>query len=152
MHARGRLGLRACLRRRPSRVGCAQIDPDATGASVTAFLRDVVAYFRQLGVRVTGVMTDNGAGYRSRRFAEGCASLGLRHLYTRPYTPRTNGKAERFIQTALRESAYARAYRTSRQRAAHLTPWLHHPMERLRGQRRPAAAESALAGGRFGVP
>ena len=69
-------------------------------------------------------MTDNGAGYRSRRFAECCAHLG-RHLYTRPYTPRTNGKAERFIQTALREWAYARAYRTSRQRATHLTPWLH---------------------------
>ena len=108
-----------------SRVGFAQIYPDETGESVTDFLEAVVAYFRQLGVHVTGVMTDNGAGYRSRRFAESCQRLGLRHLFTRPYTPRTNGKAERFIQTALREWAYARAYCTSRQRATHLSPWLH---------------------------
>ena len=108
-----------------SRVGFAQIYPDETGASVTDFLQAVVAYVRQLGVHVTGLMTDNGAGYRSRRFAGCCARLGLRHLYTRPYTPRTNGKAERFIQTALREWAYARAYRTSRQRATHLAPRLH---------------------------
>ena len=107
------------------RVGFVQIHPDETGHSVTAFLEAAVAYFRHLGVRVSGVMTDNGAGYRSRRFANCCQRLGLRHLFTRPYTPRTNGKAERFIQTALREWAYARAYRTSRQRAAHLTPWLH---------------------------
>ena len=73
-----------------SRVGFAQIYPDETGASVTDFLQAVVAYVRQLGVYVTGVMTDNGAGYLSRRFAEGCARLGLRHLRTRPYTPRTN--------------------------------------------------------------
>ncbi len=70
-------------------------------------------------------MTDNGGGYGSRVFRRCSARLGLRHLYTRPYTLRTNGKAERFIQTALREWAYARAYRTSRQRPAHLTPWLH---------------------------
>ena len=105
-----------------SRVGFAQIYPDETGDSVTAPLETVVAYFRQLGVHVTGVITDNGPGYRSRRIAECCACLGLRHLYTRPYQPHTNGKAERFIQTALREWAYARAYRTSRQRATHLTP------------------------------
>ena len=80
---------------------------------------------RGRGVRVTGVMTDNGGGYRSRVFQQCCARLGLRHLYTRPSPPCTNGKAERFIQTALREWAYTRAYRTSRQRAAHLTPWLH---------------------------
>ena len=103
-----------------SRVGCAQIYPDETGATITVFLRAAVAYFRDLGVHVTGVMTDNGGGYGSRGFRQCCARLGLRHLYTRPYTPRTNGKAERFIQTALRERAYSRAYRTSRQRAAHL--------------------------------
>ena len=108
-----------------SRVGFAQIYPDETDATVTVFLRAAVAYVRDLGVHVTGVMTDNGGGYRSRVFQQCCARLGLRHLYTRPYTPRTNGKAERFIQTALREWAYARAYRTSRQRATRLTPWLH---------------------------
>ena len=108
-----------------SRVGFAQIYPDETGTTVTVFLRAAVAYFRDLRVHVTGVMTDNGGGHRSRAFQQGCARLGLRHLYTRPYTPRTNGKAERFIQTALREWAHARAHRTSRQRATHLTPWLH---------------------------
>ena len=108
-----------------SGVGLAQIHPDETGATVTVFLRAAIAYFRDLGVYVTGVMIDNGGGYRSRVFQQGCARLGLRHLYTLPYTPRTNGKAERFIQTALREWAYARAYRTSGQRAAHLMPWLH---------------------------
>ena len=72
-----------------SRVGFAQIYPDETGDSVTAPLETVVAYFRQLGVHVTGVITDNGPGYRSRRIAECCACLGLRHLYTRPYTPHT---------------------------------------------------------------
>ena len=70
-------------------------------------------------------MTDNGPGYPSRRFAACCARLGLRHLFTRPYTPRTNGKVERWIQTALREWVYARQYETSDQRAAYLTPWLH---------------------------
>ena len=108
-----------------SRVGFVQIHPDETSHSVTAFLEAAVAYYRQLGVHVTGVMTDNGAGYGSRILRQRCTRLGLRHLYTRPYTPRTNGKAERFIQTGRREWAYARAYRTSRQRAAHLTPWLH---------------------------
>ena len=108
-----------------SRVSFAQIYPDETGDSGTAFLQAVVAYFRQLGVHVTGVITDNGTGCRSRRFAECYARFGLRHLYTRPYTPRTNGKAERFIQTALREWVNPRAYRMSCQRATHLTPWLH---------------------------
>ena len=108
-----------------SRVGFAQFHPDETADSVTAFLEAVVAYFRRLGVHVTGVMTDNGPGYRSRRFATCCVRLGLRHLFTRPYTPRTNGKAERWIQTALREWVYARQYETSDQRAAHLAPWLH---------------------------
>ena len=108
-----------------SRVGFAQCLPDETANSVTAFLEAVVAYFRRLGVDVTGVMTDNGPGYRSRRFAACCARLGLRHLFTRPYTPRTNGKAERWIQTALREWVYARQYETSDQRAAYLPPWLH---------------------------
>ena len=96
-----------------SRVGFAQIYPDETGDSVTAFLEAVVAYFRQLGVHVTGVMTDNGPGYRSRRFAECCQRLGLRHLYTRPYTPRTNGKAERFIQTALRVWGLVKRWRST---------------------------------------
>mgnify|MGYP000547985951 CR=1 FL=1 len=78
-----------------------------------------------LGVRIDRVMTDNGSCYRSAAFRKSCAQHGLRHLFTRPYTPQTNGKAERFIQTALREWAYARAYDTSRQRAAELPYWIH---------------------------
>ena len=70
-------------------------------------------------------MTDNGSCYRSRAFAHACKRLGLRHIRTRPYTPRTNGKAERFIQTALHEGAYAKAYDTSQQGAAELPYWVH---------------------------
>ena len=71
-------------------------------------------------------MTDNGSAYRSRDFAQACRQLGIKHLRTRPYTPRTNGKAERFIQTALREWAYAATYQTSDQRRESLHHWLHH--------------------------
>ncbi len=82
-------------------------------------------YYRSLGVRFTHVLTDNGVCYRSHRFARLPRRLGMQHRQTRPYTPRTNGKAERFIQTALREWAYARSYASSDQRAAHLLDWLH---------------------------
>ena len=71
------------------------------------------------------MLTDNGGCYRSRAFNARCAQAGLRHRYTRPFTPRINGKAERFIQTALREWAYAHVYNTSDQPTAHLAPWLH---------------------------
>src|SRR5215475_6004512 len=78
-----------------------------------------------LGVRIARVMTDNGSCYRSKTFRAACFRLGLRQLFTRPYTPKTNGKAERFIQTALREWAYARAYQNSDQRSEELVAWLH---------------------------
>jgi transposase InsO family protein len=94
-------------------------------ASRIAFLKAAVAYYASLGIKVERVMTDNGSCYRSRAFARACKKLGLRHIRTRPYTPKTNGKAERFIQTSLREWAYARAYDTSRQRAAELPYWMH---------------------------
>ena len=71
-------------------------------------------------------MTDNGSCYKSAAFRKACHQLGLRHLRTRPYTPKTNGKAERFIQTCLREWAYAEAYPTSNQRTTALAHWLHH--------------------------
>jgi len=74
---------------------------------------------------VERVMTDNGSCYRSHAFRDACKALGLKHIRTRPHTPKTNGKAECFIQTALREWAYARAYDTSDQRAAHLPEWIH---------------------------
>ena len=77
-------------------------------------------------MKVTGIMTDNGSCYRAKAFRRACSKLGLKHIFTRPYRPQTNGKAERFIQTALREWAYARAYDTSDQRAKYLPNWLHH--------------------------
>ena len=107
-----------------SRVAYAELLPDETAASAVAFLEHAVAWLAALGVRVEGVMTDNAFCYTQRAYATAVARLGLRHLRTRPYTPRTNGKAERFIQTALREWAYAKAYRSSRQRAGALGPFL----------------------------
>jgi transposase InsO family protein len=108
-----------------SRVAYCQVLPDEEGVSACAFLRAAVAYYAGLGVTIREVLTDNGVCYKARRFAETCAALGIRHLRTRPYTPRTNGKAERFIQSALREWAYARAYGTSAQRINALPRWLH---------------------------
>ncbi len=84
-----------------------------------------MAWYKKLGVRVQRVMTDNGSCYKSKAFAEACKDLKLKHIRTKPYTPKTNGKAERFIQTVLREWAYARAYNTSDQRAADLPLWTH---------------------------
>jgi transposase InsO family protein len=108
-----------------SRLAFSQILPDERKESAVAFLKATVAYYNSLGVSVARVMTDNGSCYRSRAFRDACRNLGIRHIRTRPYTPRTNGKAERFIQTALREWAYAQAYHTSQQRAAELPIWLH---------------------------
>ena len=108
-----------------SRIAFVQILPDEKKASAVAFLEAAVAYYNSLGVTVERVMTDNGSCYRSQAFARACKRLGLRHLRTRPYTPKTNGKAERFIQTAMREWAYARAYQNSQQRAQQLPNWLH---------------------------
>lgn len=108
-----------------SRISYAQILPDEQGPGAAMFLRLAVSYYAALGVVIREVLTDNGACYRSAAFEQACRELGLIHRYTRPYTPRTNGKAERFIQTALREWAYARAYGNSEQRARELPRWLH---------------------------
>jgi transposase InsO family protein len=108
-----------------SRVAFSQILPDECKQSAVAFLEAAIAYYASLGITVSHVMTDNGSCYRSKAFARACGDLGLKHIRTRPYTPRTNGKAERFIQTALREWAYAVAYPTSKHRAAELPVWLH---------------------------
>jgi transposase InsO family protein len=108
-----------------SRVAFSAIFPDETSSSAIRFLLAALRYYRGLGIRIQRVMTDNGSCYRSRAFSKACRRLGLRHIRTKPYTPRTNGKAERFIQTALREWAYARAYQHSAQRAAHLPLWQH---------------------------
>jgi len=108
-----------------SRIAFSQIHPDQKKESAIAFLEAALAYYASLGVRVTRVMTDNGSCYVSNAFAEACRRLGLKHIRTRPFTPKTNGKAERFIQTALREWAYAQAYPSSDHRAAELPTWLH---------------------------
>jgi transposase InsO family protein len=108
-----------------SRVAVVQLEPDETARSAGRALVAALRYYRGLGIRFTRVLTDNGSCYKSRAFRRLVRRLGLRHQRTRPYTPRTNGKAERFIQTALREWAYARRYESSAQRAAHLNPWLH---------------------------
>ena len=108
-----------------SRLAFSRIMPDEKKESATAFLKAAVAYYQSLGITVARVMTDNGSCYKAFDFRDACRDLGLKHIRTRPYTPKTNGKAERFIQTALREWAYALAYPTSQHRAAELPRWLH---------------------------
>jgi len=108
-----------------SRIAFSRILPDEKKESAVAFLKAAVAYYASLGVIVARVMTDNGSCYRSEHFRDACRDLGLRHIRTRPYTPKTNGKAERYIQTALREWAYALAYPNSERRAEELPIWLH---------------------------
>ena len=109
-----------------SRLAFSKIRRDQKKESAIAFLNEAVTYYRSLGIKITGIMTDNGSCYRAKAFARACSKLGLKHIFTRPYRPQTNGKAERFIQTVLREWAYARAYVTSDQRAKNLPVWLHH--------------------------
>jgi transposase InsO family protein len=107
-----------------SRLAYTEVLPDEKKESACAFLTRALAYFAAHGVSVERVMTDNGSAYRSHDFRNLCAAGGLRHIRTRPYTPRTNGKAERFIQTSLREWAYARAYRSSAERTLAMTHWI----------------------------
>lgn len=109
-----------------ARIGFTQMKPDERRDSAVAFLRASVAYFATLGVQVRRVLTDNGSAFRSKRFAVACRKLGLEHSFTRPYRPQTNGKAERFIQSALREWAYGIPYRHSTERTAMLKRWNHH--------------------------
>jgi transposase InsO family protein len=108
-----------------SRIAFSQILPDEKTGSAIACLQAALTYYASLGITVARVMTDNGSCYRAFAFRDACREHGLKHIRTRPYTPKTNGKAERFIQTALREWAYAQAYSTSNHRAAELPYWLH---------------------------
>lgn len=109
-----------------SRIAFSRVMKTERKGCAIAFLKAAVAYYRNLGITVERVMTDNGSCYKAFAFRRACKRLGLRHIRTKPYTPRTNGKAERFIQTALREWAYAKAYDTSQQRADELPYWMHH--------------------------
>ena len=109
-----------------SRLAYAEVLPNERSPSSSGFLRRSVAWFQSRGVHVQAVMSDNGSCYVSHRFSLTCQRLQLRHLRTRPYRPRTNGKAERFIQTLLREWAYKRPYPTSIQRTDRLPRYLNH--------------------------
>ena len=108
-----------------SRLAYVEVLTDERRRSCTGFLVRALRWFKDRGIRVERIMSDNGAGYVSRLFRKACRLLRLRHLRTRPYTPRTNGKAERFIQTLLREWAYALPYRSADSRAGDLPRWLH---------------------------
>ena len=108
-----------------SRIVFTDIFPDEKAVSAIAFLKAAVAYYNSLGITVMRVMTDNGSCYTAKDFARACKTLGLKHIRTKPYTPKTNGKPERFIQTALREWAYACAYSLSEHRKAYLPTWTH---------------------------
>lgn len=109
-----------------SRAAYVELQPDERACTARGFLRRALAWFARAGIRVQRVMTDNSSTYRSHLYAAACRRWGCRQLFTQPYTPRTNGKAERFIQTSLREWAYARAYRHSRERRAWLPRWVHY--------------------------
>ena len=108
-----------------SRIAFAKVMANEKKRSATSFLKAALAYYDSLGIKVERVMTDNGSCYKSFAFRRLCKRLGLKHIRIKPYTPKTNGKAERFIQTCLREWAYAQAYHHSRQRTQQLPYWLH---------------------------
>ena len=109
-----------------TRLAYVEVLADEKGQTVVGFLRRAVAFYAAHGIRVERVMTDNGAGYRSIVHALACRALGLRHLRTRPYRPRTNGKAERFIRTMLGGWAYGAIYGSSSERTRALPGWLDH--------------------------
>jgi transposase InsO family protein len=108
-----------------SRTAYTMVFPDETKASAIAFLQATMAYFAALGVEVAAIMTDNGGCYLSKDFRKACSLLGIKHKRTKPYTPRTNGKAERFIQTVMRECTYASIFESSLQRTQELQRWTH---------------------------
>jgi transposase InsO family protein len=129
-----------------TRLAYVEVLPDEKATTAIGFLRRALAFYRSHGITVERLMTDNGSAYRSTAHALACRALGIRHMRTRPYRPQTNGKAERFIRTMLREWAYAAVYGSSPERAAALSGWLERynyrrrhgalghrpPIERLR--------------------
>ena len=108
-----------------SRIAFTALLPDEKAVSASAFLRQAIAFFARLGITIRRVLTDNGPCFCSRLFLAVCRQFHITPKRTRFYTPRTNGKAERFIQTAIREWAYARLYQNSAERASHLPDWIH---------------------------
>jgi transposase InsO family protein len=133
-----------------TRLAYVEVLPDERGETASGFLRRAVAWLAERGVTVERVMTDNGSPYVSTIHAATCRELGIRHLRTRPYRPQTNGKAERFIQTMLREWAYGRLYGSSAERRHQLPGWLDRYNYRRKhgslGHRPPAARLNELLG------
>ena len=131
-----------------TRLAYVEVLDDEKGLSAAAFLRRAIAWFASMGVEVERVISDNGACYRSDVHAEVCSELGIRHLFTRPYRPRTNGKAERFIKTLTERWAYGAIFGSSAERTAALPGWLDHYNYRRRhgslGKRPPAARLAGL--------
>lgn len=115
-----------------ARVAYAEMFRAETAASAVRFLHNVVEFFRRLGITIKALLTDNGSPFVAQAFGAVCQRLRIRHKRTRPYRPQTNGKAERFIQTLLREWAYVRAYRSSAERARSLVPFLRYYNHRRR--------------------
>jgi transposase InsO family protein len=113
-----------------TRLAYVEVLGDEKGLTTAGFLQRATAWYAERGIRVRRVMSDNGSNYVSKVFAAACKQLRQRHLRTRPYTPRTNGKAERFIQTLLREWAYVQPYQHSKLRRAALRPYLRYYNER----------------------
>jgi transposase InsO family protein len=109
-----------------ARVGFTEMYPDEGKVNAAQFLRNAAAYYKSLGVQIKRLLTGNGGAFRSKDFAQACTELNIRHRFTRPYRPQTNGKAERFIQSALREWAYGFVYRNSCERTDQLDAWIHH--------------------------
>jgi transposase InsO family protein len=133
-----------------TRLAYVEVLPDEKATTAIGFLRRAVAFYRSHGVAVERLMTDNGPAYRSAAHALACRAMGIKHIRTRPYRPQTNGKAERFIRTMLREWAYAALYGSSPERAAALSGWVERYNFRRRhgalGHRSPIQRLRELAG------
>ena len=131
-----------------TRLAYVEVLEDESPATCIGFLERAIAHLASYGIQVERVMTDNGNPYRSKAHALACQRLGVRHLRTEPYTPRTNGKAERFIQTLINGWAYGAIYGSSAERTAALAPWLHtynhHRPHRSLGRKPPATRLAEL--------
>ena len=131
-----------------TRLAYVEVLEDERPATCIGFLERAIAHLASYGIQVERVMTDNGNPYRSKAHALACQRLGVRHLRTEPYTPRTNGKAERFIQTLINGWAYGAIYGSSAERTAALAPWLHtynhHRPHRSLGRKPPATRLAEL--------
>jgi len=125
-----------------TRLAYVEVLPDEKAITAIGFLKRAIAFYRSHGITVERLMTDNGSAYISTAHALACRGLGIKHIRTRPHRPQTNGKAERFIRTMLREWAYAAVYSSSPDRAAALSGWV----ERYNFKRRHGALGRRLLG------